>query len=60
VKKAVELLDAPSKNIALMLNKSNSSVEIHFFFSHVLFFYPASEPESSSLIHSKKSVLISD
>ncbi len=38
LKKAVELLDAPSKIIALMLNKSNSSVEIHFFFSHVLFF----------------------
>jgi protein tyrosine/serine phosphatase len=48
VKKAVKLLDAPSKNTILMLNKFYSTVEILCLSSHVFFFYPASEQESST------------
>ncbi len=60
VKKAVELLDAPSKNTVLMLNKDHSTVEIFCLSSHVFFFYPAKEQESLALKHSKKSMLIWD
>jgi hypothetical protein len=37
VKKAVELLDAPSKNTFLKLNKYNSIVEIVYLDTHVFF-----------------------
>jgi hypothetical protein len=41
-----------------MLNKYNSTVEILCLSSHVFFFYPAKEQESSALKHSKKFMLI--
>ncbi len=37
VKKAVELLDAPSKNTLLKSNKYNSIVEIVYLDTHVFF-----------------------
>jgi hypothetical protein len=37
VKKAVELLDAPSKNTFLKSNKYNSKVEIVYLDTHVFF-----------------------
>ncbi len=37
VKKAVELLDAPSKNTFLKSNKYNSIVEIVYLDTHVFF-----------------------
>jgi hypothetical protein len=38
VKKAVELLNVPSRNNSLMMKKYNSHVEIIFLYTHVLFF----------------------
>jgi hypothetical protein len=37
VKKAVELIDAPSKNTFLIPNKYNSKVEIIYLDTHVFF-----------------------
>ncbi len=60
VKNAVELLGAPSRNSILMLKKYNITDEIFWLSSHVFFFYPANEQESSTLAQSKIFVLVSD
>ncbi len=52
VKNAVELLGAPSRNSVLMLKKYNITDEIFWLSSHVFFFYPANEQESSTLAQS--------
>jgi hypothetical protein len=53
VKNAVELLGTPSRNSALMLKKYNITDEIFWLSSHVFFFYPANEQESSTLAQFK-------